>query len=125
MNELVKEGSIGAVLLKSQIITEQELRAALEAQKVSGCRVGEALVRQGVVTQEDIDWALANQLNIPYVRLKKENIDSAAVAKVPGTLARRFQLFPVFLSTNELSVAMADPLNQEAIDTLARVTGWR
>jgi len=123
MNGLVKEGSIGAVLFKSQIITEQELKAALEAQKVSGCRVGEALVRLGAVTQEDIDWALANQLNIPYVRLKKENIDSAAVAKVPGTLARRFQLFPVFLSANELSVAMADPLNQEAIDTLSRVTG--
>jgi type II secretory ATPase GspE/PulE/Tfp pilus assembly ATPase PilB-like protein len=123
MNGLVKEGSIGAVLFKSQIITEAELQAALEAQKVSGCRVGEALVRSGAVTQEDIDWALAHQLNIPYVRLKKENIDAAAVARVPGPLARRYQLFPLFLSGNELSVAMADPLNKEAIDTLTRVTG--
>jgi type IV pilus assembly protein PilB len=123
MNGLVKEGSIGAVLFKSKIITEQELRAALEAQKVSGCRVGEALVRLGVVTQEDIDWALANQLNIPYVRLKKENVDSAAVARVPAQLARRYNLFPLFLSGNELSVAMADPLNKEAIDALTRVTG--
>lgn len=123
MNGLVKEGSIGAILFKSQIITEQELRAALEAQKLSGCRVGEALVRLGVVSQEDIDWALANQLNIPYVRLKKENLDSAAVARVPGPLARRYQLFPLFLSGNELSVAMADPLNKEAIETLSQVTG--
>jgi len=123
MNGLVKEGSIGAVLFKSQIITEQELRAALEAQKVSGCRVGEALVRLGVVTQEDIDWALANQLNIPYVRLKRENVDAAAVARVPGSLARRLQLFPLFLSGNELSVAMSDPLNKEAIETLSQVTG--
>ena len=123
MNGLVKEGSIGAVLFKSQIITELELRAALEAQKVSGCRIGEALVRLGVVTQEDIDWALANQLNIPYVRLRKENVDAAAVARVPGELARRYQLFPLFLSGSELSVAMADPLNKEAIDALSRVTG--
>jgi type IV pilus assembly protein PilB len=123
MNGLVKEGSIGAILFKSQIITEQELRAALEAQKVSGGRVGEALVRVGAVTQEDIDWALANQLNIPYVRLKEENVDTEAVARVPAQLARRYQLFPVFLSGDELSVAMADPLNQEAIDELARVTG--
>lgn len=123
MNGLVKEGSIGEILFKSQIITEHELRAALEAQKVSGCRVGEALVRLGVVTQEDIDWALANQLNIPYVRLKKENIDPAAVARVPGQLARRFSLCPIFLSGNELSVAMADPLNKEAIEELSRVTG--
>ncbi|GFO67810.1 general secretory pathway protein GspE [Geomonas limicola] len=123
MNGLVKEGSIGAVLFKSQIITEQELKAALEEQKVSGCRVGEALVRQGVVTQEDIDWALAHQLNIPYVRLRKDNLDAAAVERVPAALARRYQLFPVFLSGNELSVAMADPLNQEAIEALGRVTG--
>jgi type IV pilus assembly protein PilB len=123
MNGLVKEGSIGAVLFKSQIITEQELKAALEAQKVSGCRIGEALVRLGVVTQEDIDWALANQLNIPYVRLKKDNIDAAAVALVPASVARRHQLFPVFLSGTELSVAMADPLDQEGIETLRRVTG--
>ena len=123
MNGLVKEGSIGEILFKSQIITEHELRAALEAQKVSGCRVGEALVNLGVVTQEDIDWALANQLNIPYVRLKRENIDAAAVARVPGQLARRFGLCPIFLSGNELSVAMADPLNKEAIRELARVTG--
>uniref|UniRef100_C6E7X0 General secretory system II protein E domain protein n=1 Tax=Geobacter sp. (strain M21) TaxID=443144 RepID=C6E7X0_GEOSM len=123
MNGLVKEGSIGEILFKSQIITEHELRAALEAQKVSGCRVGEALVRLGVVTQEDIDWALANQLNIPYVRLKKENIDPAAVAKVPGQLARRYSLCPIFLSGNELSVAMADPLNKEAVEEITRATG--
>jgi len=123
MNGLVKEGSIGAVLFKSQIITEQELRAALEAQKVSGCRIGEALVRAGVVTQEDIDWALAHQLNIPYVRLKKENVDPAAVARVPGQLARRYGLFPVFLSGSELSVAMADPLNRQAIEELSAATG--
>lgn len=123
MNGVVKEGSIGSVLFKSQIITEQELRAALEEQKVSGGRVGEALVRLGVVTQEDIDWALAHQLNIPYVRLKKENIDAAAVAKVPGELARRYQLFPVFFSGSELAVAMVDPLDKEAVAELARATG--
>jgi len=123
MSGLVKEGSIGSILFKSQIITEQELKAALEAQQISGCRVGEALVRLGAVTQEDIDWALANQLNIPYVRLKKENVDQAAVALVPGELARRYQLFPIFVAGKELSVAMADPLDREAIEELARVSG--
>jgi type II secretory ATPase GspE/PulE/Tfp pilus assembly ATPase PilB-like protein len=123
MNGLVKEGSIGAILHKSQIITEQELRAALEAQKVSGCRVGEALVRAGVVTQEDIDWALSHQLNIPYVRLKKDNVDPKSVAKVPAALARRHDLFPVVLSGEELSVAMADPLDKEAVAELQRITG--
>ena len=123
MNGLVKQGSIGAILFQSHIITEQELKAALEAQKISGGRVGEELVRLGVVTQEDIDWALANQLNIPYVRLKRESLDPEAIARVPAQLARRYQLFPLFLSGDELSVAMTDPLNKEAIGELARTTG--
>src|SRR5690348_15858669 len=122
MTGLVKEGSIGSILFKSQIITERDLKAALEAQKVSGCRVGEALVRLGAVTQEDIDWALSNQLNIPYVRLKRENLDTAAIARVPGQLARRYNLFPVFRSDTELSIDMPDTLNKEAIDELSRVT---
>jgi type IV pilus assembly protein PilB len=125
MNGLVKEGSIGAILFQSRIITEQELQQALEAQKLSGCRVGEALVRLGVVTQEDIDWALAHQLDIPYVRLKKENLDPVALQLVPAQLARRYRLFPLVLSGEELSVAMADPLDKEAIAELARVTGCR
>jgi len=123
MNGLVKEGSIGAILFQSHIISEEELRAALEEQKASGGRVGEALIRLGIVTQEDIDWALSNQLNIPYVRLKPEGVDPQAVAKVPAALARRYQLFPVFLSGDSLSVAMADPLNKDAVRELCEVTG--
>jgi type II secretory ATPase GspE/PulE/Tfp pilus assembly ATPase PilB-like protein len=123
MNGLVKEGSIGEVLFKAQIITEDNLRAALEEQKISGCRIGEILVKQGVVTQEDIDWALANQLKIPYVRLKKEAVDKDAALRIPATLARRFNLIPLFLVGNELSIAIADPLNTDAIREVAETTG--
>jgi type II secretory ATPase GspE/PulE/Tfp pilus assembly ATPase PilB-like protein len=122
MNGLVKEGSIGAVLFKSQIITEDELRGALEEQKITGCRVGEALVAMGVVTQEDIDWALANQLNIPYVRLKRDMIDKSAVALVPAAISRRYNLIPLFHAGDELSIAIADPLNSEAIKEVAEIT---
>ncbi|WP_243689171.1 hypothetical protein [Geotalea toluenoxydans] len=115
MDKLVKEGSLGSILLHSQIITEQELQAALEEQQTSGIRIGEALIKLGIVTQEDIDWALSNQLNIPYVRLKKENIGREAVECVPAELARRYNLMPLFLSGDDLSIAIADPLNQDAI----------
>ena len=80
-------------------------------------------MKLGVVTQEDIDWALSNQLNIPYVRLKKEGIDLAAVERVPATLARRFNLMPLFLAGDELSIAIADPLNKEAITAVASTSG--
>lgn len=125
MNGLMKEGSLGSILHKSQIISEDDIRRALDEQQKSGCRFGEALVKLGVVTQEDIDWALSNQLNIPYVRLKKGTIDPEAVACVPGEMARRTCLIPLIRVGDELSIAIADPLNSAAIDEVERLTGCR
>lgn len=125
MDSLVKEGAIGSVLFKSQIINEEDLMAALEEQKISGCRIGEALVRLGIVTQEDIDWALSNQLNIPYVRLNQDMIDKAAVELVPAALARKFDLIPIYRTSDEIVIALADPLNKTAIDAVEKATGCR
>jgi len=125
MDSLVKEGALGSVLFKSHIISEADIKAALEEQEISGCRIGEALVKLGIVTQEDIDWALSNQLNIPFVRLKKEMIDRAAVELVPSALARKFNLIPILRSGDEISIALADPLNRAAIEAVEKVTGCR
>ncbi|NVN99855.1 MAG: pilus assembly protein PilB [Geobacteraceae bacterium] len=123
MGELVKAGSLGSILLNSQIITEENISAALAEQKRSSCRFGEALVRLGIVAQEDIDWALSNQLNIPYVRLTRELIDRAAVELLPGSICRRYGVMPIICCGNELSVAMTDPLNIEAIAAIEELTG--
>ncbi len=125
MESLVKEGSIGSVLFKSHIINEEDIKAALDEQKKSGCRIGEALVNLGIVTQEDIDWALSNQLNIPYIRLKKDMIDMDAVKLVPAVLARKFNLIPIFRTGDEINIALADPLNMAAIEAVEEVTGCR
>ena len=125
MGVLVKEGSLGAILFGSQIISENDITAALTEQQASGCRFGEALVKLGIVTQEDIDWALANQLNIPYVRLKKELIDRSAVDLVPAVVARRYGLIPLIRTGDELSVAMTDPLNLEAVRAVEQLAGCR
>jgi type II secretory ATPase GspE/PulE/Tfp pilus assembly ATPase PilB-like protein len=125
MDSLVKEGSICSVLFKSRIINEEDIEAALEEQKVSGCRIGEALVKLGIVNQEDIDWALSNQLNIPYIRLTQETIDKAAVELVPVALARKFDLIPIYRTADEIVIALADPLNKTAIEAVEKATGCR
>jgi type II secretory ATPase GspE/PulE/Tfp pilus assembly ATPase PilB-like protein len=123
MGSLTREGSLGSILFQSEIITEDDIRAALAEQQASGCRFGEALLKLGIVTQEDIDWALSSQLNIPYVRLKREMMDRSAAEQVPAGLARRHCLVPLIRVGNELSIAIADPLDVPAIEELARVTG--
>jgi type II secretory ATPase GspE/PulE/Tfp pilus assembly ATPase PilB-like protein len=119
----VKKGSLGAILLACKIITEDNIAAALELQGRTGTRLGEALISLGIVTQEDIDWALSNQLNIPYIRLKVDMIDPDAVRLIPAATARKFNLIPLIKSGGELSIAISDPLNKAAIAEVEQSSG--
>jgi len=119
----VKEGTLGAILYNSRIINETDITAALEEQQRSSCRFGEALVALGIVTQEDIDWALSNQLDIPYIHLKHEAIDPEALSLIPARLCRQHHLIPLIKAGDELSIAMADPLNNEALTAAAEASG--
>ncbi|MBC8019282.1 MAG: pilus assembly protein PilB [Verrucomicrobia bacterium] len=119
----IKKGTLGEILLASQIISGDDIVAALDEQKRSGVRFGEALVNLGIVTQEDIDWALSNQLDIPYIRLKQDMIDPEAIALLPAAMARTYNCIPLIRAGGELNVALADPLNRPAIEAVEHHTG--
>lgn len=119
----IKKGSLGAILSACNIITENDISAALEEQGRSGARLGEALITLGIVTQEDIDWALSNQLDLPYIRLKVEMIDPDAIKLVPAAIARKFNLIPLIKAGSELNIAVSDPLNKAAITAVEQLTG--
>jgi type II secretory ATPase GspE/PulE/Tfp pilus assembly ATPase PilB-like protein len=123
MPEQIKKGSLGAILSACNIITENDITAALEEQGRSGARFGEALISLGIVTQEDIEWALSNQLDLPYIRLKADMIDPEAVRLVPAATARKFNLIPLIKAGDELNIAMSDPLNKAAIAAIEQVSG--
>lgn len=118
-----RKGSLGAILTECNIITDQDVNAALEEQGRSGVRFGEALISLGIVTQEDIDWALSNQLDLPYIRLKQDMIDTEAIRLVPATIARKFNLIPLIKAGGELNIAISDPLNKAAIEAVEQQTG--
>ncbi|MCK7514625.1 MAG: hypothetical protein MZV70_68610 [Desulfobacterales bacterium] len=121
----VKEGSLGDVLFKARIISGDDISAALQEQERIGVRFGEALTGLGIVTQEDIDWALSNQLGIPYIRLEKGMIDPDAVRLVPENICRSHNLLPLIKAGDELSITMSDPLNKAAIEAVTQATGCK
>jgi type II secretory ATPase GspE/PulE/Tfp pilus assembly ATPase PilB-like protein len=118
-----KKGSLGEILSACNIITADDINAALEEQGRTGARLGEALIALGIVTQEDIDWALSNQLDLPYIRLKADMIDPEAIRLVPAATARQYNLIPLIKAGGELSIAISDPLNKAAITAVAQVSG--
>jgi type II secretory ATPase GspE/PulE/Tfp pilus assembly ATPase PilB-like protein len=123
MDELVKHGTLTEILFRSQMVTEVDVRRALDEQRRTGNRMGELFVDLGIVTQEDIDWALSNHLDIPLVKLDRRAIDPDAVRCVPAEMARRHGLIPLLRVGDELSVAMIDPLDRDAVRELETATG--
>jgi type IV pilus assembly protein PilB len=114
---------LGVLLLEAGLVSEQQLQKALKVQKITGKKLGEVLISEGVVTQESIIEVLEFQLGIPHVNLEEYNIDQAACLMIPESLARRYEIIPIFQQNGILTVAMSDPLNVFAIDDVAIYSG--
>jgi type IV pilus assembly protein PilB len=118
---------IGEALLQEGLINSEELGFAIKEQEKSGDRLGDILVGKGFVLKEEMAPFLAKYFNIPYLNLRDnyKDIKTEVIRHVPENLARRFTVLPVSLEDNILTVAMSDPLNFMAVDTIKIKTGFK
>ncbi|MBN2220634.1 MAG: Flp pilus assembly complex ATPase component TadA, partial [Vallitaleaceae bacterium] len=123
MKTLKKKLRIGDLLMQYGIITDAQLKEALNIQKRDGGKIGEVLIQLGYVTQNNINEVLEYQLGIPYVNLEEYEINKDATKAINESLARRHVLIPVRMTEHELYVAMEDPLNIFAIDDVKIFSG--
>ncbi len=114
--------TIGSILLDVELVTQEDIDRALELQKQTGQRLGEVLVSLGVVSDDDIRWALAEQLNLPYVNIRKDQIDVDVATMIPEKLARRYHVIPILKIDDELTVVVDDPLNTTIIKDIEAIT---
>ncbi|NQV03870.1 MAG: type II secretion system protein GspE, partial [Candidatus Omnitrophica bacterium] len=118
---------LGQILLREKIITEEELKKALEVQKREHSKLGDILVNLNLVSEKDIVVALAKQLSIPYASYGKGLLrpqgDQNLLKLVPEEYARRHLLLPISKHLNSLTVAFVDPLDLITIDNLRHMTG--
>ncbi|MBI4364212.1 MAG: Flp pilus assembly complex ATPase component TadA [Candidatus Latescibacteria bacterium] len=110
--------TLTSILVESGIVTDAQVEQALARQRETGNLIGETLVELGFTSEENIGWALSKQLGIPYVDVRPEAIDAEEVRRFPEPLLRRVQAVPLFGSRSELTVAMADPTDQDAVAEL-------
>ena len=111
---------LGEILVQQKLMSEDQLRQALEEQKKTGRRLGRVVVERGFATEEQIAEALARQLDIPYVNLKYYNINRNLKLKLPETQARRFRALVLDDRDGTARVGMADPTDLMAYDQIAR-----
>jgi type IV pilus assembly protein PilB len=114
----------GALLVRDGLLTEEELALALAEQHGSGKRLGEILVEKGTITRTQVARLLAEQVEMPLVEMGEAEVDIAAATLLPEELARRYSALPMgFLPDNSLLVAVADPTNVLHWDELRLALG--
>jgi type IV pilus assembly protein PilB len=116
---------IGECLVQSGLITEDDLRFALDEHKRTGERLGVVLVRTNMATEKQIAKALAFQLGFPYVNLAENPPDPAAVVLIPREVSSKRVCVAISLEKNLLTVAMSDPLLFSLVQDLEFQTGYR
>jgi type IV pilus assembly protein PilB len=116
---------LGELLLKAQLINQQQLTKALEEQKASGGKLGEILQRLGYVTEDDIIECLSHQFGVPSINLRHFEIDPNVAKIIPVDLARKYNVIPVNKTGATLTLAMTDPTNIFAMDEITFMTGYR
>jgi type IV pilus assembly protein PilB len=114
----------GEVLVDMGVLTQAQVDEAIAEQRVSHLRIGDIALAKGWVTKTDLMEALARRLGVRYLDLGVTRIDPVAADLVSEKDARRYSAVPVsFIDEHTLLVAMADPSNIVAIDDLRILTG--
>src|SRR5450756_2387946 len=115
---------LGALLIKSKLISNDQLQEALKEVQSSGMKLGEALVKLGYITEDDITETLSAQFGVPSINLSHFEIDPAVLKLVAADMARKYNILPVNKTGATITIAMADPTNVFAMDDIKFMTGY-
>ena len=115
---------LGDLLVKEKVITSEQLDQAVRVQKESGARLGSVLVKLGFLSDEDVTNFLSRQYGVPAINLSFFEIDPQVVKLIPYDTARRYQILPLSRVGASLTIAMVDPTNVFAMDDIKFMTGF-
>ncbi len=116
---------LGEQLIAAELINADQLEEALARQDEMGLRLGDALIKLGFVTEEDIFPFLGRKLNVPAVKLRDGMVDPLVVRLIPRDRAEALDVLALFKVRNTLCVAMSEPQNLQKVDELERITNLK
>jgi len=117
---------LGEMLVANKVISDAQLAKALETQKQVGGKLGVILVKLRFVTEEQLASLLGTQMKLPIMELKNLVVYPNVSALLDVEVLEKNQVLPIKLNGDtSLLVAVADPLDLDAIDNLQFLTGLR
>ena len=110
---------LGEILIDNEACTDAQVKEALAKQMAGDKRlIGELLIENQACQPEDVARALAEQLGVRFYDLESTEVIGKVMDLVPGEIARERKVCPVSLAGKTLTVAMANPMDLETVDTL-------
>ncbi len=118
---------LGEILLESGIINEEQLKKALLYHQQNNTQLGDAAIKLGFASEEQIAAALSKHFSIPFAS-KENNIliperDQKLDELIPEKFARENLVLPLFAEENVLAIAMYDPSNLFLTENIKMITG--
>lgn len=114
---------LGEILVRENLVTQQQLREALEYQRMSGGRLGSNLVKLGMVSDDVITAVLSRQYGVPSINLDLFHIEDEVIKLISQEVALKYTILPISKVGSALTLAMADPTNVFAMDDIKFMTG--
>jgi type IV pilus assembly protein PilB len=116
---------LGELLLERSVINREQLEKALTLQKDKGGLIGEILVELGFAKEEEIAHVLTAQYGFPYLPLGNYEINPDVISFIPGRVARQYMLIPIDKIGNNLTIAMSNPLNIQAVEDVELLSNYK
>jgi type IV pilus assembly protein PilB len=118
-----KPKQLGQILLEQGLLTQEQLDRALEEHRNTPKSLGRVLIDLGYIRERDLVRALAEQVGLEFVDLTEYRIDPVITSLLPEALCRRYRALPIGERDGKLLVAMSDPANVYALDDIRTMTG--
>ena len=116
---------LGDLLLEKGVLKKEQLEKALKIQKEKGGLLGTILVGLGYAKEEEIAQAITIQYGFPYLPLSSYEIDRNLIDIIPENVARQYCLIGIDKIGDTLTIAMANPLNLQAVEDIELMTGCK
>src|SRR5450756_1119990 len=121
--EKTRGDRLGRILVQSNLISEEQLDEALAERDDSGKSLARVLIDMGILTESQLTSVLAEKIGIRYVDLGSYYIDTGAANIIDIDMAKRYLALPIDYADGKLVVAMADPTNVFALDDIRIMSG--
>src|SRR4030042_1931246 len=118
-----KPKQLGQILLEQGLLNQEQLDRALEEHRNTPKSLGRVLIDLGYIRERDLVRALAEQVGLEFVDLTDYHIDPILTSLLPEALCRRYRALPIGERDDKLLVAMSDPANVYALDDIRTMTG--